>query len=173
MDSDQDIQLLLIHEVTTCLHAAHIPHWLFGGWAIDFHLGSITRQHDDIEFLMWRTDEQAIATTLLAHEYERYQGGFVDEMAIFFKQGQKVEFDLLTHTATNEVVVDGRWADLSWPAGAFAAPAATFAGITCPIVSAQALLWLKQRYASHPAGGSLRPKDRADIQRLQDYLQQR
>ena len=171
MNSAQNTQLMIIREVTTGLRAAHISHWLFGGWAIDFHLGTITRPHDDIEFLVWHTDKQAIATTLVSHNYELFQGGFSDEMAIFFKHGQKVEFDYLIQNAAKQVAVDGRWSDLVWPQDAFDAPPATFDGITCPIVSAQALLWLKQRYASHRAGGPLRAKDHADIQQLQDYLE--
>jgi hypothetical protein len=26
-----------------------IAYWLFGGWAVDFHAGQVTREHGDID----------------------------------------------------------------------------------------------------------------------------
>jgi len=26
-----------------------IEYWLFGGWAVDFHAGKVTRPHDDLD----------------------------------------------------------------------------------------------------------------------------
>jgi hypothetical protein len=152
------------------LQAAQVPHWLFGGWAIDFHVGAITRPHDDIEFLVWHTDAVTITSILAQHQYERFTGGYGDEMGILFKHQQKLEFDYLSHDHEGRVVVTGRWSDWPWPHGAFDAPPVTFAGITCPIISVAGLLAIKQGYAQHPAGGPLRPKDVADIQHLHVLL---
>jgi hypothetical protein len=33
------IQLQLVAEINRLLSEAQIPHWLFGGWSVDFHAG--------------------------------------------------------------------------------------------------------------------------------------
>jgi hypothetical protein len=48
-DDPTAIQILLIAELTSCLYAASIPHWLFGGWVVDFLAGEITRPHHDLQ----------------------------------------------------------------------------------------------------------------------------
>lgn len=30
--------------------------WLFGGWAVDFHAGRVTRHHDDVDLAVWQSD---------------------------------------------------------------------------------------------------------------------
>lgn len=170
MDAAQGLQLQIIREVTSLLQSAGLPHWLFGGWAIDFQLGEITRAHDDIEFLVWDFDVPQMAALLEQHGYEKYTGGIVEEMAIFFKHEQKLELDFLTHNASGQVVVAGRWSDWWWTQGALDAPPATLAGITCPVISAEGLLAVKQGYANHPAGAPLREKDIIDIQQLLKLL---
>jgi phosphorylcholine metabolism protein LicD len=75
MKDSQQIQLQIIRQVTTLLQGAAIPHWLFGGWAIDFRLGEITRIHDDIEFFIWQKDAPQIISFLAQHQYEPYSGG--------------------------------------------------------------------------------------------------
>lgn len=170
MDTAQEMQVQMIGEVTTLLQAAALPHWLFGGWAIDFQLGEITRDHDDVEFLVWEHDVSHITTLLVQNGYEKYTGGIVEEMAIFFKHAQKLELDFLTHNARGQVVVAGRWSDWWWTKCALDAPPATLGGITCPVISVEGLLAVKQGYAAHSAGAPLREKDITDIQQLLKLL---
>jgi hypothetical protein len=51
------------HELFT---SSGIDYWLFGGWAVDFHAGSITRSHDDIDIAVWLDDHDRIAQLLSA-----------------------------------------------------------------------------------------------------------
>ena len=39
-----------------CLDAAGVRYWLRGGWALDFHLGRITRDHADIDLMVETSD---------------------------------------------------------------------------------------------------------------------
>jgi hypothetical protein len=173
MNDSQQIQLQIIRQVATLLQGVAIPHWLFGGWAIDFQLGEVTRIHDDIEFLIWQRDAPQIASILVQNQYEPYSGGYLEEMSIFFKQAQKLEFDHLTQNAQGKVVVAGRWADWILPQRFFDAPPATLQDITCPVFSVEGLLAIKQGYADHPAGTPLREKDVMDIQRLRAFIRKR
>ena len=38
-----------------------IEYWLFGGWAVDFYAGSVTRPHDDVDVAVWLDDHVRIA----------------------------------------------------------------------------------------------------------------
>jgi len=42
-----------LHEL---LERHAIEYWLFGGWAVDFHAGSVTRAHDDLDLAVWPRD---------------------------------------------------------------------------------------------------------------------
>ena len=45
---------------------AGIAYWLFGGWAVDFYAGSVTRSHDDLDAAVWLDDLPRIAALLEA-----------------------------------------------------------------------------------------------------------
>src|SRR3712207_1118934 len=63
------IQLVLIAELTARLRQAGIAHWLFGGWAVDFLVGEITRPHEDIDLIIWRDDAPSVREVLAPHGY--------------------------------------------------------------------------------------------------------
>ena len=42
-----------------------LEYWLFGGWAVDFWVGGVTREHDDIDIAAWRDDYDAIGAALV------------------------------------------------------------------------------------------------------------
>lgn len=56
--------LKAIDDLTQALSTHALPHWLFGGWAIDFHLGMVTRPHDDIDIIVWASDTTKVMTVL-------------------------------------------------------------------------------------------------------------
>ncbi len=51
--SEQLAALARLHDL---FEQAGIDHWLFGGWAVDFHLGAVTRAHDDLDIAVWLRD---------------------------------------------------------------------------------------------------------------------
>ena len=55
-----------VGEVAAALDGAGVEYWLFGGWAVDVWVGRRTRDHDDIDVLVWRADEAAIDEALSA-----------------------------------------------------------------------------------------------------------
>jgi hypothetical protein len=57
-------QLVAIADVNSVLDGARIDHWLFGGWAVDFYVGSVTRPHDDIDIAVWYSDLDQITALL-------------------------------------------------------------------------------------------------------------
>ena len=65
-----DVQLEAIARLNTALDTSDIDYWLFGGWAVDFWVGSITREHDDIDVVAFRVDYDAIRAELLEAGWE-------------------------------------------------------------------------------------------------------
>jgi hypothetical protein len=58
---DQLGALSYLHE----LFGQHgIEYWLFGGWAVDFHAGKVTRPHDDLDVAVWSHDGDRVRELL-------------------------------------------------------------------------------------------------------------
>ncbi len=137
------IQLALIDELTTFLRKAGIAHWLFGGWAVDFLVGTITRSHDDIDLIIWLRDAPAFRKALRAH-------GFVEappppeehELHTHYsKQGQKMDVMFIYQKE------DGiYWSDWCWPGGSFTPLEGRLDKVVCPVVGGKTLLGAKEGY---------------------------
>ncbi|GJG88889.1 hypothetical protein tb265_40700 [Gemmatimonadetes bacterium T265] len=49
-------QLATVAALDALLAGHGISYWLFGGWAVDFHAGRVTREHADIDIAVWAVD---------------------------------------------------------------------------------------------------------------------
>ena len=78
MDSRR--QLAALARVLRLLDRRGIDSWLFGGWAVDFHLGVVTRTHADLDLAVWASDLERIAALLLgdgwSHAPEEGEDGY-------------------------------------------------------------------------------------------------
>ena len=54
----------MVGSASRAFEAAGLEHWFFGGWAVDLWVGRLTRQHDDIDVLVWRRDEVTVHAAL-------------------------------------------------------------------------------------------------------------
>jgi len=162
MDDSTALQLQLIHEVSRLLTDAQIPHWLFGGWSVDFHVGAITREHGDLEFFIWEHDGPRAGDIMDAASYQLVDHPHPDEASIWRKDGQLVELYFLTVNAQREVVGQGRWDKWPLPEHSLGSEISMVDGVPCPVVSMECILGTKQGYAQY-TGIPLREKDRADV----------
>ena len=55
-----DEQLTALAELRDALDGSGIDYWLFGGWAVDFHAGAVSRGHDDLDLAVWAADRHRI-----------------------------------------------------------------------------------------------------------------
>lgn len=73
-------QLAALDELHRLLDRHRIEYWLFGGWAVDFHAGTVTRPHDDIDLAVWLEDVGRIAALLVSegwtHAPEEGEDGY-------------------------------------------------------------------------------------------------
>jgi Aminoglycoside-2''-adenylyltransferase len=159
-----------IRFIHTTLTGAGVPHWLGGGWGVDFTLGRVTRVHEDVDFAVWIDDWPQIEAVLvnaglspkppdLPAEARRFLGGPTD-----------LEFWMLTYDEQGRTVVGGRWADWPFPDDAFSAPESRLEGVTCPVLSTEALLESKAEFPKQRYGRPLRERDAADIDLLRDHI---
>lgn len=170
MNDATRIQLRLIAEIAAVLDAAAIPWWLFGGWAMDFHLHQVTRDHDDIELFVRTEDGTRIRDALSGAGFIAPTGLHPDEGQPFVKDGQEVGAWFIARDDAGRVVTPGRWSDRPWPDGAFDGGRIRLGDLEAPAMSIEGLLEMKLGFSRHPHGAPLRAKDITDIVRLRTML---
>jgi hypothetical protein len=94
-----DEQLGALRDVQEALDGAGIDCWLFGGWAVDFYAGEITRVHDDIDFAVWLDDHGRIVDLLAAAGWKHapYGSGSVGERSIGEQHGRAERSSCAAH----------------------------------------------------------------------------
>ena len=138
-------QLGHLKETHNLLKAARIPHWLAGGWAIDFLVGRVTRQHSDVDFAIWKDDWRRVEALLRAHEFTLRANEFPDETGRLVHKGTRFEFYLLQKNAVGDIFVGGRWTDWPFPDDCWNATGC-LQGLVVPVMSPKNLLDGKQRW---------------------------
>ena len=83
-------QFRLLGELEGMFADAGVSSWLRGGWALDFLLGKITRDHADIDLVAWRHDRDAVHDALTARGY-RHDRELVDSAVDFEKDGESIQ----------------------------------------------------------------------------------
>jgi hypothetical protein len=57
-------QLAALSRVDDLLTGESIEYWLFGGWAVDFYAGRVTRAHDDVDIAVSLANRERVAALL-------------------------------------------------------------------------------------------------------------
>ncbi len=156
-------QQALLVALAATLNGVPVHYWLMGGWAVDVHLGRITRRHSDIDFAVLLTDRDAVTEALRTHGLVAVPGA--EPAGEFFDGGPcRVEITYLTETAGGEVVTPGfeHWPYVS---GALQAGAVRIHGVEVPVLSIAALIDTKEHWQDH-VGEPMRPHDRLDLAAL-------
>jgi Aminoglycoside-2''-adenylyltransferase len=155
-------QRTMIAELAATLNASPVRYWLMGGWAVDAHIGRVTRQHSDIDFAVFLADRSALVDALGKHALVAAPGA--DPTGEFFDGGTcRVEITYLAQTETGEVVTPGfeHWPYLR---GAFDGQV-VIEGVVVPAMSVEALIDTKAHWQDH-IGEPMRTQDRADLDAL-------
>jgi lincosamide nucleotidyltransferase A/C/D/E len=167
------VQLRLIGEISEILAAAHVQWWLFGGWAVDFHLGRVSREHGDIEFYIRAADAERVSRAFRDAGFAPQEIPYPDEAMEFREDGQLICAVLLVDTAEG-IVIPGRWTDWPWPRDAFDGPPGSIGGLAVPIVTVEALLDRSLNYQKHaPDAPPLRERDVIAIEQMRALIASR
>jgi hypothetical protein len=141
-----EAQLAALAETTRSLADAGVEHWLFGGWAVDFHAGRISREHSDLDVVLRVTDHPQALALLRDAGWEEQAYEFPDEGSRHERGGVRLELTLVERGADGSWRTPGRWVDYPWPPDPFGTTTRTLAGVTCPVVELRALVALKEAF---------------------------
>lgn len=170
MDANTSTQFELVRELGSLLDAAGIEWWLFGGWAMDFHAGRVTRDHSDIEAFVWAQDAGRVRGVLVDAGFAAPAGTHPDEGQPFLKHGQVLGVFFLDRAGDGRVHITGRWRDWRWPSGSFDGSRRRIADIEAPAMSVAGLIEMKANFEEQPNGAPRRAKDIADLVFLNELL---
>jgi hypothetical protein len=157
-----DEQLSALARVSSQLDAAGIDHWLFGGWAVDFYAGEVTRTHDDVDLAVWLDDFPRIEELLHADGWRHAPLPDEDGGTGYERGAVRMEFTFLVRE-DGRVVMPMRDRSVEWPKEALADDVAELRGVSVRIL---ALATLTQWKSSSRDDADDAAKDRADFERL-------
>jgi hypothetical protein len=132
-------QLAALKRLHELFEEHEIEYWLFGGWAVDFHVGEPTREHADLDIAVWKRDRNRIAALLTAESWTHAPDPHEDGYTAYVREAVRLEVAFLARARSGEVFTpleDGRG---TWPDGAFGEDLAELLGTRARIISLSAL----------------------------------
>lgn len=162
--SKNEQQLAALGRIHELFVGRRIEYWLFGGWAVDFHAGRVTRHHSDLDIAVWLTDMQEIAALLAAEGWKRESEEGQDGYVSYKRMGLTLEVAFLARGDDGDVYTplsDGR---AGWPQGAFGGDLMKLRGRPARVMSLAALRADKAEEHEDPKAAA---KDRADLATLE------
>jgi hypothetical protein len=109
-------QLAALADVGALLDSSGFEHWLFGGWAVDFHVGSVTRAHRDIDLAVPMEDADAIHAALTAAGWRHDSSPDDDGGTGFEHRGVRLELTYVIIEKEGRVFVALRDHNALWSA---------------------------------------------------------
>jgi hypothetical protein len=167
-------QLGMIADVVAMSGELGIQLWLRGGWAMDFFLGQVTRDHVDIDWFGWINDAPALEAALHADGYRTIPGPPPDQQLDVTKDNEELGFAWLARGAHGQVTVaGGQFAGEAWPDGMLDWPPGRIGELQVPIMSPYAQIETKEMMPVWVPGRPRRAKDAEDVARLREALESR
>jgi hypothetical protein len=157
---DQLAALARIHDL---FGRQGIAYWLFGGWAVDFHLRALTRAHDDIDIAVWRRDLTTIAALLERDGWTSVAGGAEDGYTTHRRDGVQLDLAFLERDDDGAVYTPLRAGRASWPPGAFGDDVSELLGTQARLITRSAL---EADKSAPREDGQVSSKDAADFAAL-------
>jgi hypothetical protein len=153
-------QLQTIGWLQTLFAVQGIEYWLFGGWAVDFHVGRVTRDHTDVDVAVWQADLARIRVLLEAQGWVHAPEPGEDGYTGYERRDIRLELAFLACDEAGTVytpLVAGRG---DWPVGSFGDTQAEVDGVRAHVVDLASLIEDKAGPRHDPA---VLAKDRADL----------
>jgi|ERR671925_1077407 hypothetical protein len=163
MDELASHQLSALGGLHELLDRAQLDYWLFGGWAVDFYGGMVTRAHDDVDIAVWLKDVSRIAEVLEADGWTHAPSPDDDGGTGYERAGVRLELTYLARDDDGEVYIplsDGR---AFWSDEAFANDVRDLEGVRAYVIALTALIRGKTSPRDDPGEAA---KDRADLRVL-------
>lgn len=162
-------QLSAIKEVLHEANTLGIEIWLRGGFAMDFYLGQVTRDHEDVDWFVWREDLPGISSLLISRGWTDLANRPLDQQRDLLRHQVELGFAPLATADRGDVVVGGGpFMGEPWPKSMINNNViGELEGISCPIISPEAQIEIKRMMPEWVPGFRRREKDAVDIARLE------
>lgn len=153
-------QLSTLASVAELFDGAGIAYWLFGGWAVDFYAGSITRAHADIDMAVWHEDLSRISA-LLEGDRWRHVPTPDDDGGTGYERGTvRLEVTYLVRDDEGRIFTPLRDRRAQWSEGAFGDDERELHGVRSRLIGLSTLTHGKSSSRDDPDDAA---KDRADF----------
>ena len=159
----RDEQATAIVEWARRFEEAGIAYWLFGGWAVDYHAGQVTRPHDDVDFVICGRDHEAVIEMLGVSGFKPLRPPLA-----YVRDSVEFEITLIDRASDGAIVTPG-FEDWPWDAFTFGTDVRALDEYPVRVVSIAGLLAVKTGWESH-FGETPRPQDLADTHILRGLL---
>ncbi|MGH3072685.1 MAG: nucleotidyltransferase domain-containing protein [Gaiellaceae bacterium] len=107
-------QLSALGRIGTLLDRAGLAYWLFGGWAVDFQVGAVTRPHDDVDVAVWLHDAPKLGTLLEADGW-RHAPSDEDDGGTGYERGPvRLELTYLVTDERGRIFIPLRQGNVLW-----------------------------------------------------------
>ena len=153
-------ELAALAAVDGLFERAGLAYWLFGGWAVDFYAGSITRPHSDVDIAVWLEDRPRIAALLDEDGWRHAPEPDEDGGTGYERGGVRLELTFLVRGDSGRVVTPLRTFDAVWPEGGFGDAVGELDGVRARIIGLEALAHGKSTPREDPIEAA---RDRADF----------
>jgi Uncharacterised nucleotidyltransferase len=163
VDDRTRAQLAALGELEGQFERERIEYWLFGGWAVDFHAGAITRTHFDVDFAVWAEDAERIARLLRESGWRHAPEPDEDGGTGYERGGVRVELTFLVRDADGRICIRLDAGSFPFAGGAFETEVLDLAGRRCRVVERSALVAMKSGCRDDPDDQA---KDAIDLARL-------
>jgi Aminoglycoside-2''-adenylyltransferase len=158
-DESAGQQLAALKRLHELFEQHQIEYWLFGGWAVDFHVGAVTRAHEDLDIAVWQGDRNRVATLLKAESWTHAPEPDEDGYTAYARETVRLEVAFLARAESGEVFTPLRDGQGSWPDGAFEDDVVELLETRAKVISLSALKADKSESRGDPAVAT---KDRLD-----------
>jgi len=163
MEESSVRQLSALARVSGLLEQAGLPYWLFGGWAVDFYAGSVTREHDDLDMAVWLADLPRIAGLLQDDGWRHAPFDDEDGGTGYERGAVRLELTYLVSDGDGNIFTPLRHGHATWSNDALASDVGELCGVRSRLVGLAPLTRGKSRPRDDPEDAA---KDRADFEHL-------
>lgn len=162
-------QLPLLQEIMALCETRAIPIWIRGGWAVDFALGQITREHEDIDLFAWAQDAERLVEAFEQADFCPQEGPPSEAQRDFIKDEESIQVALVGLGEGGEAIVAGGPAAGSpWPLGMLGSHRGQIGETVGLIVNPLVQIELKEQYPAWLPDLPRMAKHTDDIARLRE-----
>ena len=156
-------QLEALAEVGRLLERRRIEWWLFGGLAVDFHVGEVKREHADVDLAVRLDDAETAGALLLAAGWRHAPAAGEDGGTGYERGSARVELTYITSDAAGRVLVALRSGSVLWSEHPLGSDVRELLGVRARVIPLELLRRGKRSPRDDPGDAE---NDRADLQAL-------